>query len=223
MPNKCRKCLLYLRHDRIGKAMQGIDDKIITKIKKARRGSLFFTEDFLSYGTAKAVSKALERLVEKSEVNRVARGVYTRLEVDPILGPISPSTEAIAEAIRRRDKARIIPTGAMAMNALGLSTQVPMNVVYLTDGAARKIDLGKRKIVFKKTSPKNLAAIGKISSLVIQALKEIGKNKATEKEIVIILNQLKKEEPYRLEHDIKLAPEWIRIIMRKAIKPENND
>jgi hypothetical protein len=203
--------------------MQSIDGKIIIKFKKAGRGSLFFTEDFLSYGTAKAVSKALERLVEKSEVNRVARGVYTRLEVDPILGPISPSTEAIAEAIRRRDKARIIPTGAMAMNALGLSTQVPMNVVYLTDGAARKIDLGKRKIVFKKTSPKNLAAIGKISSLVIQALKEIGKNKATEKEIAIILNQLEKEEPYRLEHDIKLAPEWIRIIMRKAIKPESND
>ena len=203
--------------------MQSIDDKIIIKIRKAGRGSLFFTEDFLSYGTAKAVSKALERLVKQSEVNRVARGVYTRLEIDPILGPIKPSTEAIAEAIRRRDKARIIPTGALAMNALGLSTQVPINVVYLTDGAARKIDLGKRKIVFKKTAPKNLAAIGKISGLVIQALKEIGKDKATEKEIVIILSQLKKEEPHRLEHDIRLAPEWIRIIMRKAIKPETND
>jgi hypothetical protein len=98
-----------------------------------------------------------------------------------------------------------------------------MNVVYLTDGAARKIDLGKRKILFKKTAPKNLSAIGKISGLVIQALKEIGKANATESEIQIILKQLEKEDHYRLEHDIRLAPEWIRIIMRKALKNKGNE
>jgi hypothetical protein len=203
--------------------MESIDDKILIKIAKAGRGSLFFTDDFIKYGSAKAVSKALERLVAKEVICRVARGVYTRLENDPVLGPVKPGTESIAEAIRRRDKAKIIPTGAMAMNALGLSTQVPMNVVYLTNGTARKINLGKRKIVFKKTTPRNLAAIGKISSLVIQALKEIGKGNATESEIDSILKHLEKEEPYRLEHDIKLAPEWIRIIMRKAIKAKPND
>lgn len=202
--------------------MQSVDDKVIAKIKKAKRGSLFFTEDFLSFGSAKAVAKALERMVEKEEVFRVARGIYARLEKDPILGLIKPSTEAIAEAIRKRDKARIVPTGILALNALGLSTQVPMNVVYLTDGAARKIDLGKRKILFKKSAPKNLSAIGKISSLVIQALKEIGKDNCTENEIQIILKQLTKEEPYRLEHDIRLAPEWIRVIMRQAINTSKN-
>lgn len=198
--------------------MQSIDDEIIIKLRKAGRGSLFFTEDFVSFGTAKAVSKALERLVKNGEINRVARGIYTRMRIDPILGPLKPTTEAIAEAIRRRDKARIIPTGSVALNALGLSTQVPMNVVYMTDGVARKIDLGRRKILFKKTTPKNLAAIGKISSLVIQALKEIGKDKATNEEIEIIFKHLENEVPYRLEHDIKLAPEWIRVIMRKVLK-----
>jgi len=203
--------------------MQSADDNILIKIRKAGRGSLFFTDDFIAYGTAKAVAKALERLAAKEEIVRVARGIYARLEKDPILGTVKPGTEAIAEAIRRRDKAKIIPTGAMAMNALGISTQVPMNVVYLTNGTARKINLGKRKIIFKKTTPKNLAAIGKISSLVIQALKEIGKDNATESEIEHILKHLEKEEPYRLEHDIKLAPEWIRIIMRKALKTKMND
>lgn len=202
--------------------MQSIDDKVIAKIKKAKRGSLFFTEDFLSFGSAKAVAKALERMVEKEEVFRVARGIYARLEKDPILGLLKPSTEAIAQAIAKRDKARIVPTGILALNALGLSTQVPMNVVYLTDGAKRKIDLGKRKILFKNTAPKNLSAIGKISSLVIQALKEIGKDNYTENEIQIILKQLTKEEPYRLEHDIRLAPEWIRVIMRQAINTSKN-
>jgi len=202
--------------------MQSIDDKIIAKIKKAKGGSLFFIEDFIAFGTAKAVAKALERMVGTNEISRVARGIYSRLEIDPILGPVKPSTEAIAKAIAKRDKARIVPTGVLALNALGLSTQVPMNVVYLTDGSARKIDLGRRKIVFKKATPKNLAAIGKISSLVIQALKEIGKDKVTESEINIILKQLAKEEPYRLEHDIRLAPEWIRVIMRQALNTIKN-
>jgi len=203
--------------------MESIDDKVLNKIGKARRGTLYFADDFITYGTAKAVAKALERLAEKGKIARVARGIYARLEEDKILGTVKPSTEVIAEAIRRRDKAKIIPTGAMAMNALGLSTQVPINVVYLTNGTARKIHLGRRTIVFKKTAPKNLATIGKISGLVIQALKEIGKDKVTDAEIDIILKQLKIEEPYRLEQDIKLAPEWIRIIMRKALKTVTND
>jgi hypothetical protein len=203
--------------------MESVDSKIIKKVKKAKRGSLFFVEDFLNLGTSKAVSKALERLVEKDELSRVARGIYSRLRIDSVLGAIAPSTEEIAEAVRRRDKARIIPTGILALNALGLSTQVPMNLVYLTDGAARTIQVGRRKIVFKKTSPRNLAAIGPISSLAIQALREIGKDNVTEDEINCILQQLEKEDSYRLQHDIKLAPEWIRIIMRQALKTHKND
>ena len=203
--------------------MLSIDDLVITKFKKAGRCSLFFTEDFTRFGSAKAVSKVLERLVDKGEISRVARGIYTRQKNDPIYGTIKPGAEAIAEAIRRRDKSRIMPTGTQALNALGLSTQVTMNVVYLTDGAARKISVGKRKIVFKKTSTKNLAAIGKISSMAIQAMKEIGKDHITENQIEIILKQLAMEVPKRLEHDIKLAPEWIRIILRKALKTHVND
>ena len=197
--------------------VNNIEIQILKKVKKAKGGSLFFIEDFLRFGNSKANSKALERLVERGEINRVARGIYARLRKDPVLGPIKPGTEAMAKAIAKRDKARIVPTGVLALNALGLSTQVPMNLVYLTDGAARKIKLGKRKIIFKKSAPKNLTAIGNISSLVIQALKEIGKDNITEDEKQIILEHLKKEEKHRLEHDIRLAPEWIRIIMRKAL------
>lgn len=195
-----------------------IEEQIYRKIKKAKRGSLFFSEDFLMFGNAKAINKALERLVNAKRITRVTRGIFARIETDSYLGPVYPDTQSIAEAIRRRDKARIVPTGAIALNMLGLSTQVPMNAVYLTDGAARRIIIGKRKITFKKATPKNLAAIGKISSLVIQALKDIGKDNATEEEVLKIINHLKKEDPYRLEHDIRLAPEWIRIIMRKALK-----
>ena len=118
--------------------MESIDSKILEKIKKAKRGSLFYTEDFLSFGNYKAVSKALERLVNTNEISRVSRGIFAVLEKDPIIGEVYPSTEEIAESIRKRDKARLIPTGVLALNALGLSTQIPMNLVYLTDEKSYK-------------------------------------------------------------------------------------
>jgi len=160
----------------------------------------------------------LERLVNKNEIIRIARGIYSLSVVDPILGEIKPSTEDIAKAIAKKERARIIPSGALSLNALGLSNQVPMNVVYLTDGSPRKISLGKRTILFKKTSAKNLILRGEISTLVIQALKEIGNGNITQDEEQIILNHLRKEEINNLEHDIRFAPEWIRKIMRKVLK-----
>ena len=96
---------------------------------------------------------------------------------DEILGILYPSIEEIGKAIAKRDKARIIPTGAFAQHLLGLSTQIPMNVIYLTDGSARKIKIGKQTIVFKKTSPKNLSYENQLSSLIIQSLKSKKENK----------------------------------------------
>jgi hypothetical protein len=196
---------------------ESTENQILDKVKKAKRGSLYFTESFLSVGNAKAVSKALERLTKEGELQRVAHGIYVRPEIDPVVGPVTPGIEAIAAAIAKRDKARIIPTGVYALNRLGLSTQVPLNVVYLTDGAARKVKIGKRTIAFKKATPKNVAAIGEISRMAIQALRTIGKEKVTPDEIEKIQQLLKKEKPTHLQHDIRLAPEWIRRIMQPVL------
>lgn len=193
-----------------------IEIQVLDKIKNLQKGTLFFVESFLSIGNAKSVNKALERLVEKEAIIRVATGIYTRPKQSKLFGNITPTVEEIATAIAKRDKARIVPTGSYALNALGLSTQVPLKAVYLTDGAARKINLGKRTILFKKTTPKNLSAKGAISKLVIQALKAIGKDNIKPEEERKILELLRKENPEHLKHDILLAPEWIRIIMRKT-------
>ena len=196
------------------------DDLVVNKIKDYKSQRLFFVDDFVDVANYKAVSKALERLVKSNVLIRVAKGIYARYKEDPVLGVMLPTTEQIAEAIAKRDKARIIPTGAYALNALGLSTQIPMNVVFLTDGYARKIKAGNRTIQFKKTSPKNLAVKDRISSLVIQALKTIGKDKVTESERDKIVQLLQEENPVNLEHDIRLAPEWIRKIMKTALTKE---
>lgn len=202
---------------------ESIEIRALQKIMKARRGSLFFVENFLKFGTSKAVSKALERLVKKGELARVAIGIYVRPEIDPVIGPVTPSVEAIAKAIAKRDKARIVPTGIYALNKLGLSTQVPLNIVYLTDGAARKIKIGTQTITFKKTAPKNLASRGEISRLVIQAMRTIGKDNLSQDELVKIHSALKKEKTSNVEHDMMLAPEWIRRVLTPFLKQISNE
>jgi hypothetical protein len=93
-----------------------------------------------------------------------------------------------------------------------------MNIVLLTDGSPREIRVGKRKIKFKKTTPKNLLAKGNISRLAIQALKEIGNGKVSEAEEKKIVDLLRKEDEKDLRHDIALAPVWIQKIMKKALQ-----
>lgn len=133
-------------------------------------------------------------------------------------GKVIPGAEEVAAAIAKRDRARIVPTGVHALNILGLRSQVTMKVVYLTDGAARIVRVGKQTINFKRSTPKNLAAKGHISSLVIQALKTIGKTKITENELNKIIVHLKKEKWENILYDSKLAPAWIAVIMKKALK-----
>ncbi len=196
------------------------ETKILNKIKKAKRGTLFFVDSFITIANTKTISKALERLVKSKELHRVARGMYVRPVEDKYIGVVLPSIEEIAIAIAKRDKARIVPTGSYAMYRLGLTTQVPMNIVYYTDASGRKIKIGKQTITFKKASAKNLSYIGDISKMAILALRSIGKDKVTEEEVKKIKELLKNEKPFYLQHDLKLAPDWIRKILTEQIKTD---
>jgi ribosomal protein S19E (S16A) len=198
--------------------VQSIENKVEITIKAKPRGTLILAEDFMRFGSSEAIRKALERLEDKKVIVRVAHGIYVRPKISKLLGPLKPSAEEVAEAIAKRDRLRIIPSGSYALNALGLSTQVPMNIVLLTDGSPRIIKVGRQKIKFKRATPKTLLAKGKISRLVIQALKEIGNGKLREDEERKILDFLQKENEKDLKHDIALAPVWIQKIMNKALE-----
>lgn len=202
--------------------MQSIEKQIEKSIKSKPSGSLVMPDDYLSYGTSDAIRKALDRLEDKQVIVRVAQGIYVRPKISKLIGPLVPTAEEVAEAIAKRDRIRTVPTGSYALNALGLSTQVPMNIVLLTDGSPRVVKVGKRTIKFKKTTPKNLMAKGKISRLVIQALKEIGNGNVTEEEEQKIIDLLKKEDKKDLKHDLALAPVWVQKIMKKALGDGKN-
>jgi hypothetical protein len=196
---------------------ENIGKKIVNNIKKCGRGTIFFPSSFISYGDIKAVFKSLERLTNDAVIIRLANGIYLYPKIDKKLGlgVLYPSIEDIAIQIAKRDRARIAPTGAYALNLLGLSTQVPMNVVFLTDGSPRKIKLGNNKIItFKHTVPKNLAFVNKTAQLATLALKEIGQRCVNEWHLETLKHAFSTIYEKSIEADYKLMPAWIRKIIK---------
>lgn len=193
-----------------------IHNQIMQKIRRFPRGKPLFPADFKGLGSEAAIKMALMRLAREGKIERVAHGIYA-VPKETRFGKIPPSLEEIAQAIAERDHARIRPAGAFALNKLGLSTQVPMKLVYITDGAPRYVRVGKRTIKFKPTTPKNLAYKGKISGLVVQALKELGDKRVTEEIINKIKALLRNEKPEVIMEDAKLAPYWIAKIFYSTV------
>ena len=199
--------------------MESIDDKIIKSASKRGRGTILFPANFISLGESRSVLKALERLVAKGILIRLARGIYCYPKEDKVLGlgVVYPSYEEIAQSIAQRDKARIAPTGAYAMNILGFTTQVPMNLVFLTDGSPRSIQLfNGHKITFKHTTPKKLAFQNKMAQLITASLQEIGKECITDahkEQLKKILSPIREAQ---ISADYSLMPVWIRTIVKAS-------
>jgi hypothetical protein len=198
--------------------MKSTHNQVKNAIINKGRGKIFFSKDFMPYGTNVAVRHTLSRLCKEEMIVRLSAGIYLYPKVHKQLGMLYPSIENIAKAIAKQDKARLIPTGVYALNALGLSTQVPMKVVFLTDGTPRVIKIGgKASIYFKKTIPKYLSFKGKITVLVIFALKEIGKENVSDVHLQKIKTALSHELPKYIMNDAALAPEWISDVILKLV------
>ena len=197
------------------------EDKVINIIKQrideADNGTLFFNNSFPEFDD-EYVGQILSNLAKQGVIHHLSRGVYLKAE-ETRFGLVYPPLEAIAEAIARRDNAQVIPTGVMAQNILGLSTQVPMNAVFLTSGSARKIQLGGRTITFRRAVPKNFAVKGRYTSLIVQALRSIGEGNMTADDLAQVEELIKNHpEPDTIEQDLAAMPTWIRRIFVRILK-----
>ena len=201
--------------------MKSTNDEIIKYIKRNRRGKIFFADEFRKFGSNEAVRQSLSRLCKKKFLVRLSAGIYLYPQIDNEIGIVFPSIETVAKTIAKREKTRMIPTGAYALNALGLSTQVPAKAVFLTDGTPIVVKVGKNATIkFKRTVAKNLSYKGKISLLAISALKEIGNGKATAEQLQIIKKALQQEKRENIIHDAAIAPVWISNTILKLIENE---
>lgn len=202
------------------KSPQSIDSRILAAIHGRGRGSVFVPADFLDLGSREAVDIALHRLARKGTIRRLARGVYDFPKEHPVLGPLQPSAEAVARALAGRDRTRLQPAGAYAANALGLSEQVPAKAVFLTDGPARTVKIGTTTIQLRRTTAKNMAAAGRLSGLLIQALRELGKEHVTPERCAHLKRTLPAKKRQELIKDIRLAPAWMHPIFRELAEED---
>lgn len=201
----------------MGKHAQSADNRVLDRIKQHGPGWVFTPADFSDLGSRTAVATALKRHKARSTIRQLARGLYDVPRQDKQLGLLSPSTEAVVEAIKNRDAVRLQPTGAYAANLLGLTEQVPVRIFFLTDGPERKIKLGRKEIVFKNTTPRNMATAGRISGLVIQALRWLGKRHVDQDMIKQLRARLDDEAKQQLLADVRHAPIWIAEIIRQIV------
>ncbi|MCH4154758.1 MAG: DUF6088 family protein [Muribaculaceae bacterium] len=196
---------------------KSIENKIIDNIKKCGRGKFTFASNFVHYGEQKSINKALERIAKENIIIRISRGVYYYPKIEKALGlgVLYPTLEDIAEGIAKRDKVRIVPTGQYALNRLGFSTQIPMNIQYLTDGSNRKLTLDNgATIQFKHTSPKNLAFNSHLAMLLTFAFKSIGKGLITDEILTQTKVLLAKDKEQIVKQDYKLMPAWVSSIIK---------
>lgn len=187
---------------------------IKTTIEDFGRGHIFFPDDFSASESSDTIRSALVRLCDDNIIVRLAQGIYYYPIIDDKwgMGIMYPSIDDIAQAIATKDRCRIAPTGSTALNALGLSTQMPANVVYYTDGSPRSIGIGNgRGLLFKRsTDMKRFSYKNEMMQLIVVALREIGNGKVSESQKDIIAEHLKKINEEEYLHDLTLAPAWVQ-------------
>jgi hypothetical protein len=195
--------------------MQAIENKVISRIYGKGRGWVFTPTRFLDLGSRSAVGNALSRLTDAGTIRRLAFGLYDYPKKHPKLGLLSPNPNAIAKAISEKDDSRLQPSGAYAINLLGLSQQVPAKIVYLTDGAEKSVVVGNQQIKLRRTTPKNMATASRSSGLVIQAFRHLKKDGVTKDHIATLKRTLPDADRERLWKDRVYAPGWMHPIFEK--------
>lgn len=187
------------------------------KFKNAKNKSLIFASDFSDFNQ-NYISDLLSVYAKVGKLVRLANGVYLKTTITKF-GPVYPSPTEIAEAIARRDHAQVLMSGLAAENYFGLSTQIPMKIVFLTSGSARKLTVGNTTIEFKRGVPKNFAFKDKTMATLCLALKSIGNGHVTDEQKVVLsifLNNYIQE--HDIKGDLKLMPQWIQKLLNELIK-----
>jgi hypothetical protein len=191
-----------------------LNDKMLQRLKRAKAGWVFTRSDFIDLGTTDAIGMAIQRLLKQGKLRRVARGLYDLPRTHPLIGELSASSDAIAAAIARRDGIRLQTPGAAAANDLHLSDQVPARIAYDTDGPRRMVKVGRRTIEFRKRSPRKMAAAGRLSGLLMQAFRNLGREHMTPARMESLKRTLHATERRRLLRDLRLAPAWMHPLFR---------
>lgn len=190
-----------------------IETAVKNRIIEHGPGWCFTPMHFTDLGSDVSVRKALSQLGKQKFIRRLARGLYDYPKKHDLLGVIPPDLNEVAKAIAEKDGVQIQPAGAHAANLVGLSMQVPGRIIFLTEAASKKVHIGNQEIIFRKTTKKNMLSSGTREGLLIQALKNLGKNHIDQKARIQISRFLKDSSEEEIKKNMKFAPAWIRALV----------
>ena len=192
--------------------------KLKERIIRRKDGTILFRDLFNEYDD-EYVGNVCSELVKEGTLIRLSQGIYYK-PIKTRLGILFPSVEKVIGVIAKRDNAVILPTGNTAIHHLGLTTQIPTNYEFLTNGAARKIRVGNHTISLKHGVANNFAFKGRLMPVLHQALRAIGKENITQEMLGQIALLMKKSpEPTTIRHDITILSKWEQdiILIKKKL------
>lgn len=198
-----------------------VERKIKKRIVQHGRGWCFTPMDFLDLGSDLSIRKALSILQKEDVIRRLVQGVYDYPKMHPVLGAIPPDLNEVAKTIADKNGVQIQPAGAHAANLVGLSSQVPGKIIFLTEGPSRRVKIGNQEIIFKKTTKKMMFAAGTREGLLIQAMKHLGKDQIDHPLRMQIAKFLKNRSKNEIRKNIRFAPAWIRALIFEIVGFKN--
>ena len=196
-------------------------NQIRANIEKAENGSVFVSTDFTDITDKKTVNMGLIRLADEGLIKKILFGVYYKPEFSKLLGEaVAPSPNKVAHALARNFGWTIVPCGDTALNLLGLSTQVPSQWIYVSDGAYKEYTFDNTTIKFKRTTNKEISKVSYKTALTIQALKALGKENITGQVILRLKKILTDEEKEEMLVESKSATSWVLEFIKVICKDE---
>ncbi len=190
--------------------MYSLYDKAFYFISGHGRGWAFSSNDLLAKFSRQQADNLLSDLVKDGKIRRVCRGIYDYPKYSEFLKQeLSPDIDQVARAFARKFNWRIEVLGDTALNMLGLSTQVVAKYIYLSDGPNRSYDILGTTLEFKKSSLKNIGFKYKESSLIVQALKTLGKERVTDEVIETIRKRIEPKMYTKIQKDTQSSTVWI--------------
>ena len=197
--------------------MESVKDKIVKRVWRRGRGYAFSSKDFLNLGSRASVDRALSDLVREEKIRRVARGLYDYPRVSELLGgELSPDADQVAQAVARKHGQTIVASGPWAANVLGLTTQVPARIVYLTEGPPREFRVGRQEVEFRRVAPSSLRGADNVmSGLVVQALRHLGSDRVDVDVVDRLRQRLTAADKRRLLADARYAPDWVHAVAKQ--------
>jgi len=185
------------------------------KIRSRKPGWVFTPREFVGLGTRAAIDQALSRLQRRGEVRRLAQGVYEFPRVHPRIGTLAPSPESVAQAVAARTHSHILVSGARALNLLGLSTQVPVQNLYLTEGPSRTIKIGNQTVTLKHVAPSKMLGAGTEAGIVLQAVRSYGQKRMHEIPVKVLAGKLPRAVKLAVKRLAAAAPAWAHPVLQQ--------